>query len=285
MILFKKVTESDLSLLKSEVDLEAQPKPARGPEVPGQPHSGVGGDAALAEDDLVDPARRDADLPRQPVLAQTERLEELFEQDLAGMDVWKSGSFPHGTLEVMTVAPQPRHWSRGEYERMVEAGILGPEDRLELIEGEILTMSPQKSPHYTGVQLVSEALREAFQPLAAVVRVQGPLAVAEDSEPEPDVAVVEGAPRDFRDGHPRSALLVVEVADTSLLFDRGRKKALYAQAGVPEYWLLNLIEGTLEVYREPVAGEYRSAVTLRPGDSVRPAAAPGPEIAVADLMP
>lgn len=186
---------------------------------------------------------------------------------------------------VMVVAQKPRHWSREEYERMVEAGILGPEDRLELIEGEILTMSPQYSPRFTGIQLVSEGLREAFRPQAVVVRVQGPLALTEDSEPEPDVAVVAGAPRDYREAHPRTALLVVEVADSSLAFDRGRKLALYARAGIPEYWVLNLIDGVLGVYRDPAGEGYRSAVTLRPGESVLPLSAPGSEIAVDELLP
>lgn len=168
---------------------------------------------------------------------------------------------------------------------MVAVGVLGPDDRLELIEGEILTMAPQNSPHVTGVQLVSERLREAFQGRGVVVRVQAPLAVGEDSEPEPDVAVVEGEARDFRAAHPRSALLVVEVSDTSLAFDRGRKKGLYARARIPEYWLLNLIQGTLEVYREPAGEDFRDAAILRPGDSVRPLWANGPAIPVDDLVP
>lgn len=185
----------------------------------------------------------------------------------------------------MVVAHEPRHWSRADYERMVESGILGPDDRLELIEGEILTMSPQNSPHVTGVQLVSEGLREAFRGREVVVRVQAPLALGEDSEPEPDVAVVAGNPRDFRAAHPRTALLVVEVSDTSLAFDRGRKKILYGRAGVAEYWLLNLIEGTLEVYREPAGDGYRTVTILRPGDEVRPLSASGPALAVDDLVP
>jgi Uma2 family endonuclease len=186
----------------------------------------------------------------------------------------------------MVVAHQPRHWSREEYDRMVDAGILGPEDRLELIEGEILTMAPQKSPHVTGVHLVSEVLREAFRGREAVVRSQAPLALDDESEPEPDVAVVEGRSlREFRGAHPRTALLIVEVADSSLAFDRGRKLALYARAGIPEYWVLNLIDGALEVYREPAGDRYRSATVLGSGDAVRPAAAPGAEILVGDLLP
>jgi Uma2 family endonuclease len=169
---------------------------------------------------------------------------------------------------------------------MVEAGIFGPGDRLELIEGEILTKSPQNSLHFTGIQLVTEALREAFRLLPVVVRVEGPLAITEDSEPEPDVAVVAGKSlREYRQAHPQTALLVVEVADSSLAFDRGRKRALYARAGIPEYWVLNLIDATLEVYREPEGDRYRSAVTLGPGDRVRPVAAPGSAIAVDDLLP
>ena len=115
---------------------------------------------------------------------------------------------------------------------MVEAGILGPEDRLELIEGEILTMSPQNSPHVTGVHLVSEVLREAFRGLAVVLRAQAPLALAEDSEPEPDVAVVAGKSlREYRKAHPQTALLVVEVADSSLEPFARRTRANAARLG------------------------------------------------------
>lgn len=188
----------------------------------------------------------------------------------------------------MAVAHQPRRWSREEYERLVEAGIFKPDDRVELIDGEILTISPQispqSSPHATAVLVVRDRLSKALG-AGFSVRDQLPLALADDSEPEPDVAVVEGSPRDYRESHPHSALLVVEVADTSLAFDRSRKKELYARAGIHEYWVLDLSGRTLEVYRGPQGNHYRSAEALPEGASVRPLAASGESIAIADLLP
>jgi len=167
---------------------------------------------------------------------------------------------------------------------MAESGILGPDDRVELIDGEILTMAPQKSPHATAVQLAQEALRAAFGD-GFNVRPQLPLALAEMSEPEPDLAVVPGAPRDYRDSHPTTALLVVEVAETSLAFDRGVKKALYARAGIPEYWVVDLAAGAVEVYRSPRGVDYRDHRTLDERDSIAPLASAGAGVAVADLLP
>jgi Uma2 family endonuclease len=167
---------------------------------------------------------------------------------------------------------------------MAETGILRPDDRVELIDGEILTMAPQKSPHATAVQLAQEALRAAFGD-GFNVRPQLPLALAEMSEPEPDLAVVPGAPRDYRDSHPTTALLVVEVAETSLAFDRGVKKALYARAGIPEYWVVDLAAGAVEVYRSPRGVDYRDHRTLSERDSIAPLASAGAGVAVADLLP
>ena len=188
-------------------------------------------------------------------------------------------------------AVQTRRWTREEYERLIEAGIFHPEERVELIDGEILTMTPQKSPHATAVCLVADALRGAFGS-GHHVRVQLPLALDPDSEPEPDVAVVAGAPRDYRDAHPATALLVVEVADTTLAFDRERKGSLYAGAGIAEYWIVNLSDQVLEVYREPAAApsaqygwSYRVAQRLSPSDVVSPLAAPHGRITVSDLLP
>jgi Uma2 family endonuclease len=148
-------------------------------------------------------------------------------------------------------AVQVRRWTRQEYDRMTEAGVLTPNDRVELIGGEILTVTPQKSPHATAVSLANEALRRV---LAADVhlRIQLPLAIGDDSEPEPDIAVVSGSIRDYRNAHPESALLVIEVSDSTLAFDRQVKGSLYARAGVPEYWIVNLVESVVETYREPV---------------------------------
>lgn len=167
---------------------------------------------------------------------------------------------------------------------MAEAGILRSEDRVELIDGEILTMAPQRSPHAVAVRLVQEALRAAFGP-GFDVRPQLPLTLGDTTEPEPDLAVVEGEPRDYRDAHPNTALLVVEVAESSLAFDRGVKSRLYADAGIPEYWIVDLAGGAVEVLRSPAGGEYRERQVLRPGASIAPEAHPDSPVAVSDLLP
>ena len=175
-------------------------------------------------------------------------------------------------------------WARSDFDRLVTAGIFGPEDRVELLEGEIIEMTPERSRLSAAVDLCLEALRRAFGE-ACSVRVQHPLAVSETSEPEPDLAVVPGSPRDYVDRHPSSALLVVEVSDTSLDYDRTRKSRVYAGAGIPEYWIVNLVAGVLEVHRDPGPSGYRSATTLRSGEAVSPSNAPGATVPVADLLP
>jgi Uma2 family endonuclease len=183
-----------------------------------------------------------------------------------------------------------RRWTREEYDRMVEAGILKEHDKVELIDGKILNKVPQGKPHATGIMLVQYALQKSFGD-GFVVRVQLPLAPDDFSEPEPDLAVLRGSPRDYDGIHPPKALLVVEVAETSLGFDRRRKAGLYARAAIPEYWILNLIDGRLEVHRDPepqpdapLGWQYASVRSLGPGESVLPLGA-REEIAVADLLP
>ena len=128
--------------------------------------------------------------------------------------------------------------SRNEYDRAVEAGVFEPDSKLELVDGDLLAMTPQGSRHATGVDLVADSLRHAFR-TGFHVRMQLPLAIDDYSEPEPDVAVVTGQIRDYRDAHPTSSLLVVEVSDDSLRHDRTVKQRLYARCGIPEYWILD----------------------------------------------
>jgi Uma2 family endonuclease len=168
---------------------------------------------------------------------------------------------------------------------MIAAGAFAPGERLELMDGEIFRMPPQGSAHYTAVQLAEEACRAAFAGRNFSVRVQGPLAPPPDSEPVPDVAVVSGCARDYSGAHPTSALLVVEIADSTLEYDRGRKAGVYARAGIQEYWIVNLIQRCLEVHRQPVGGIYGVIERLAPSDSLSPPAAPHAEISVADLLP
>jgi Uma2 family endonuclease len=145
---------------------------------------------------------------------------------------------------------------------MVDAGILGPDDRIELLDGAIIHRAPQKSRHATAVSLAYEALR-AILPENSHIRAQLPFNLDERSMPEPDIAVVPGQPRDYRDAHPARALLIVEVADSSLGYDRLRKLAAYARAGVPEYWILDPDGATLEVYRAPSATAMRNAASCK----------------------
>ena len=181
-----------------------------------------------------------------------------------------------------TTAVRPHLWTRNEYERMIEAGILHPESRLELVEGEILSMSPQGSRHITAIRLVETALREVFT-TGHDVRTQAPLALDERSEP--DVAVVTGSMRDYRDVHPATAVLVVEVADSTLSFDRGRKMALYARAGIAEYWILNLDDSQLEVSRHAQGASYAEQQSVPPGNRIAPLGCHDCPIAVDDLLP
>lgn len=183
------------------------------------------------------------------------------------------------------LAAETRHWTREEYERLVAEGFFQPEERLELVDGIIFEMTPQSAPHAVAVRLVRRALEGVFSEGFDVL-VQMPLALDDGSEPEPDLAVVAGEdPRQHLTSHPTSAVLVVEIADSSLRFDRERKAALYARAGIPDYWIMGLREKFLEVLRDPQNGVYRSRTILRAGDTISTLAFPSASFGVADLLP
>ncbi len=186
--------------------------------------------------------------------------------------------------EVGPVGVQLKRWTRDEYRRLVEQRVLGEDDRVQLIDGEIIEMPPHSPAHSGTIHLVAEALR-ALLPPGYCVRVQLPLALSPASEPEPDIAVVPGAPRDYLAEHPDSAVLVVEVAVATGEFDRGRKAQVYAAAGVPEYWVVDPAAGTVDVFRDPEPGGYRSCERLARGDRVTPLVAPGRSVAAGDLLP
>lgn len=188
------------------------------------------------------------------------------------------------------VQPHIHQWSRREYARMAEVGFF-TDKRVELIEGQIIVLSPMGSMHATAVALVAKALESIFS-TDGVVRWQMPFVAGEYSEPEPDIAVVTGTIRDYRDQHPSHALLLVEVADTSLTYDRETKASLYARAGVAEYWIINLVDQCVEVYRQPHYDaqapfdfSYAPPSILVVGDQLAPLARPEAIIAVADLLP
>ena len=174
--------------------------------------------------------------------------------------------------------------SRVEYDRAVESGVFEADAKLELIDGDLRTMTPEGSRHTIGIDLMADCLRRAFGP-GFYVRIQHPLAADDYSEPEPDVAVVAGTMRDYRDAHPTSAVLVVEVSNESLHLDRTVKQHLYARCGIPEYWILALPDARLEIHRDPAEDGYRSVTWHAAGDSVAPLARPDAQIVVDDLLP
>ena len=162
--------------------------------------------------------------------------------------------------------------------------------RAELVDGEIVVLSPQNFPHSSTTVRVFEALRSAFGS-DFWVRMQLPLDTGRTSLPEPDVSVVAGHLEDYTE-HPSEALLIVEVSDTTLTFDRGRKAANYAAAGVQDYWIVNLVDRRLEVHRDPRSDDadpqrwrYQTVRTLTTAESISPLALPAAAIAVQSLLP
>src|SRR5262245_46609486 len=134
---------------------------------------------------------------------------------------------------------------RIEYERLVELGMFSGE-RLELLNGALVVREPQGSPHAAIAAHIAQVLSAAFG-AGWHARLHSPLALGDESEPEPDVAIVAGRPLDYLNSHPSTAALVVEVADSTLRLDRRLKSALYARAGVREFWIANIVDGALEV--------------------------------------
>ena len=185
--------------------------------------------------------------------------------------------------------PHTRRFTRREYERMADLGFF-ENRRVELIHGEIIEMAAMKNLHAIGMGLGEDVLRLIFGP-KYWVRPQLPLALGKFDEPEPDLAVVSGGPRDYTE-HPQSALLIVEISDTSLTYDRVKKASQYAFAGIEDYWIVNLIDGLVEVYREPLPNtrhprksKYVTCIEYGPNEYVSPLVLPKKSILVADLLP
>ncbi|HKZ06256.1 MAG TPA: Uma2 family endonuclease [Methylomirabilota bacterium] len=183
-----------------------------------------------------------------------------------------------------------RRWQRAEYDRLVDLGVFAGEP-IELIGGQLLVAEPQGAYHASTVGMVDDALR-AMLPAGWLVRCQAPLSLDDESEPEPDLAVVPGRRADYLGAHPSRPALLVEVADSSLAFDREEKGSLYARAGVADYWIVNLVDHVLEVLRAPVpeptapyGWRYASVERLGPTAAVTPLAFPDRPIAVSDLLP
>lgn len=151
---------------------------------------------------------------------------------------------------------QTKHFTIAEYHQMIELGILQPSDRIELIRGELLSMAAKGTKHVVCCSNLNRLLNKLVDQ-QAIIRCQDPVFLPPDSEPEPDFAIVRDRADDYLTGHPlpEDILLVIEIADSTLKYDRDIKGLLYAEAGIPHYWIFNLIDYHLEVYREP----YRDA--------------------------
>jgi Uma2 family endonuclease len=186
-------------------------------------------------------------------------------------------------LAVMVEGPiRPRGvpaLSRFEYDNLVDIGWIA-DQRIELLRGTLVDVSPQRWPHAAAVEFLNEQLVLQIAGRYAV-RPQLPFAADHWSEPEPDLAVAHKEP--MRQDHPGELLLVIEVADASQPIDRGIKHTIYAEADVPEYWIVDLARMTVDVHTQPKNGRYGDVRTFRDGDVLRPTLVPGVAIYVAEI--
>jgi Uma2 family endonuclease len=178
-----------------------------------------------------------------------------------------------------------RPFTADEYMRMVEVGILGKDERIELIRGEILTMSPIGPRHCAFVDAFNYLLVTALGE-RAWVRVQGTVWLFADTMPEPDLTIFRRRGRSYREAHPmpQDILFIIEVADTSLTYDRRAKLALYAEAGIPEYWVVDADAEAIEVHREPEGQRYRHSTRVTGTATVSPLAFPDAVLRLPDIF-
>lgn len=183
---------------------------------------------------------------------------------------------------------KPHRFTVPEFERLYESGFFGRNAKLELIEGEIVPMPPMNTPHGNAIMLSNNVLTQRFGD-THWVRVQCPINLTLRSQPEPDFALVPKS-TDLS-SHPQAADLIVEVSDSSLAYDRDDKASLYAMGGIPEVWIVNVVDRCLEVMRDPgpqsgrtFGFHYRTMTTHGPGESTSPLFCPGRSVQVIDLL-
>jgi Uma2 family endonuclease len=181
--------------------------------------------------------------------------------------------------------PTIHRFTTREYYRMAEIGVLRPEERVELLDGEIMDLSPISPPHASIVKRLNQHFGQKAKGrwLAAI---QDPTHLDEHSEPQPDLMLLKVVADFYSSGHPKPAevFLLIEVADSSLAYDREKKLPAYGRAGIPEVWIVNLEDGAVEVNREPHLNGYGSTTILRPGDKASPLAFPDATVDVAELL-
>jgi len=169
---------------------------------------------------------------------------------------------------------------RAEYDQLVLLGAFGDE-RIELLDGVLVPMSPIGPRHSSAIDMLNLILVRALGDRARI-RVQNPFAASDISEPEPDLLVAPLA--DYVEDHPTEAYLVIEVAESSLAHDRGRKLRIYAERGVPEYWIVDVVARRIEVYREPAEGNFRSTRVFERGEAIDLLRFPDVTVRVTDVM-
>lgn len=193
------------------------------------------------------------------------------------------------TMTTQTQEPRSKQWTRDEYYRLAEEGYFRGK-HVQLVEGEIIQMPPMKHPHALCVMKADTWLRTIFSQPQFLIRIQMPMNALENSDPEPDFAILSG-PLEAMTDHPTTALLIIEVSDTSVRLDR-RKASLYAAAGVPEYWIINIPKRCIELFRDPIPDEsaefgfrYAQASSLEESASLSPLSMPVATVKVSDLLP
>jgi len=179
-----------------------------------------------------------------------------------------------------------KRWTVKDYHRMGELGILDSNERTELIAGQIILMAAKGTPHVTALQLLANALRDQVSS-AALIRTQDPIQLDDFSEPEPDLVVAQGTVLDYADRHPQpdQIYLVVEVADSTLRQDCNLKDKLYAKAGITDYWVLDLKNRQLQVFRTPVPTGYTSHLILTEPNQISPLAFPHFSLSLGSILP
>jgi len=199
-------------------------------------------------------------------------------------------SAPPNAATAPATGPCRWNWTRDELTRLDELGFFKGQ-RVMLIDGEVIAMSPMNESHARGIVFSLQALEAAFGP-AVTYRSQMPMDLGQQTDPEPDIAVIDGLPRGQPATPPTTAVLVVEVANHSLLYDLGEKSSLYAAAGIADYWVFDVANSRLHVHRDPhpdssqrFGFRYTVQRILRPTDRVSPLAAPNSSILVSDLLP
>jgi Uma2 family endonuclease len=188
-----------------------------------------------------------------------------------------------------SMSPRAMTWSVEAFHRAASQKVWDEGRRIILIRGELLELGPMNPLHATGVRLVNAALLNCFS-IGYLVQIQLPLVFGGETDPVPDAAVVVGELRDYLETHPTTASLVVEVADSSLFFDLTTKAELYATANIPEYWVVDLENKQLHVFRDPQpvpenGNAYRTHLTLASAERVSPLAKPDASVSVAELLP